>query len=51
MIALHKSEFNNEIKYANRIQNLQKELGVNVTDFKCLKGLDEDNFKLIDENG
>ena len=35
-IALNKGEFDNEIKYANRIQNLQKELGLEVSDFKCL---------------
>ena len=35
----------NEIKYANRKQNLQKELGLEVSDFKCLEGLDEEDMK------
>ena len=40
-IAINKGEYDNEIKYANRIQNLQKELGLEVEYFKCLEGLDE----------
>ena len=47
-IALDKGEFDNEIKYANRIQNLQKELGLKVEDFKCLKGVDEEDIKIIE---
>lgn len=45
VIALNKGEWDNEIKYANRIQNLQKELGLEVSDFKCLEGLDEEDIK------
>ena len=37
-IALDKGEWDNEIKYASRIQKLQKELGLEVEDFKCLEG-------------
>lgn len=48
-IAINKGEFDNEIKYANRIQNLQKELGLEVTEFKCLEGLDEEEIKLSEE--
>ena len=47
-IALNKGEFDNEIKYANRIQNLQKELGEEVTDFKCLDGVNEEDIKAIE---
>jgi len=37
VIALNKGEFDNEIKYANRIQKLQKELCLEVEDFKCTR--------------
>jgi hypothetical protein len=50
VIALRKGEFDNEIKYASRIQNLEKELGLEVTDFKCLEGVSEDDIKLIESN-
>jgi hypothetical protein len=49
MIALNKGEFDNQIKYANRIQNLQKQLGLKVEDFKCLKDVDEEDIKLIEK--
>jgi hypothetical protein len=45
VIALNKGEWDKEIKYANRIQNLLKELGLEVSDFKCLDGLDEEVMK------
>ncbi len=48
-IAHNKGEFDNEIKYANRIQNLQKELDLEVSDFKCLEGVDEKDIKLIED--
>ena len=48
-IAINKGEYDNEIKYANRIQNLQKELGLEVTEFKCLDSLDEEEIKLSEE--
>jgi hypothetical protein len=48
VISLNKGEFDNEIKYANRIQNLQKELDLEVSDFKCLEGIDEENIKIIE---
>jgi hypothetical protein len=50
VIALNKGEFDNEIKYSNRIQNLQKELGLEVEDFKCLKGVDKEDIKLIENS-
>jgi hypothetical protein len=50
IIALNKYEYDNEIKYARRIQNLQKELGLEVENFKCLEGLDEGDIKAISEN-
>jgi hypothetical protein len=50
VIALNKYEFDNQIKYANRIQNLQKELGLKVEDFKCLEGVDEEDIKLIENS-
>jgi hypothetical protein len=49
VIALRKGEFDNQIKYANRIQNLQKELGLEVEDFKCLRGVDKEDIKLIEK--
>ena len=49
VIGLKKGEFDNEIKYANRIQNLQKELGLEVEEFKCLEGVDEEDIKLIEK--
>ena len=36
MIAINKWEFDKEIMYAKRIQKLQKELGLEVSDFECL---------------
>lgn len=36
MIAQNKWEFDKEIYYAQVIQKLQKELGLEVSDFKCL---------------
>jgi hypothetical protein len=50
VIALNKGEFDNEIKYANRIRNLQKELGLEVEDFKCLEGVSEEDIKLIENS-
>jgi hypothetical protein len=50
VIALNKGEFDNEIKYANRIQNLQKELGLEIEDFKCLEGVDEEDIQLIEHD-
>lgn len=49
MLLLLKGKFDNEIKYANRIQKLQKELGIEVSDFKCLKDLDEEDIKLSEK--
>ena len=34
--AINKWEFDKEIMYAKRIQKLQKELGLEVSDFECL---------------
>ena len=48
-IAINKGEWDNEIKYANRIQKLQKELGLEVEDFKCLEGVDEEDIKAIEK--
>ena len=45
-IAINKLEFNKEIYYAQVIQKLQKELGLEVTNFKCLEGLSEEEIKL-----
>jgi len=50
VIALNKGEFDNEIKYANRIQNLQKQLGLEVEYFKCLEGVDQEDIRLIEES-
>ena len=36
MIAQNKWEFDKEIYYAQVIQKLQRELGLEVSDFKCL---------------
>jgi hypothetical protein len=49
-IAINKGEFDNEIKYANRIQKLQRELGLEVSDFECLEDVDEEDIKLIEES-
>lgn len=49
-IARNKGEYDKEIMYANRIQNLQKELSIKVSDFECLEDVDEENIKLIEES-
>ena len=46
-IAINKFEFENEIKYAKIIRKLQRELGLELSDFKCLRGVDED-IRLIE---
>ena len=35
-IAINKREFGRKIKYAKRIQKLQRDLGLELTDFECL---------------
>ena len=36
-----------QIKYAKIIRKLQRELGLELSDFKCLRGVDED-IRLIE---
>ena len=49
-IAKNKGEYEKEIMYANRIQQLEKELGIKVSDFECLEAVDEEDIKLIEES-
>ena len=49
-IARDKGEFDKEIMYAHRIQNLQKELGKEVSEFECLENLDEEEIKIVEES-
>lgn len=48
-ISINKLEFDKEIYYAQVVQKLQKELGLEVSYFKCLEGLDEEDIKLIED--
>ena len=49
-IDINKGEFDKEIYYAHVIQKLQKKLNLEVAEFKCLEGLDEEDIKLIKES-